>query len=184
MNKRILIPIALIALLVVSASVVFASTQFPVDLQSSSTQIELGKIRKATAQYQRVEVAEEDGFVPLFDCIENPNDSALGAMGIHYIQPARFDAQLDLEQPEVLVYEPQSNGRLKLVAVEFIIPAAAWPEDAPVPEFLGQELKYKTSMGKYDKEDGIDPYYELHAWIWKNNPAGIFEDWNPKVSCP
>jgi len=25
--------------------------------------------------------------------------------------------------------------------------------------------------------------YELHAWIWKNNPSGVFYEWNPKVSC-
>ena len=28
-----------------------------------------------------------------------------------------------------------------------------------------------------------DPFYELHAWIWRPNPSGIFKDWNPSVTC-
>jgi hypothetical protein len=131
-----------------------------------------------------IATAEEEGFVPLFDCIANPSGAAQGAMGVHYIQPSRFDDQLDLEEPEVLVYEPQADGSMRLVAVEYVIPAVAWAqEESGWPEFLGQELKYKTTMGKYGKGDGIDPYFEVHAWVWKNNPSGMFADWNPSVAC-
>ena len=30
---------------------------------------------------------------------------------------------------------------------------------------------------------GLDPFYELHVWAWKQNPTGTFADMNPNVSC-
>jgi hypothetical protein len=140
------------------------------------------QIRDATRAYKWSQSAVDAGFIQLYDCISHTQDPAIGAMGVHFIHPERFDDQLVLEEPEVLVYEQKANGRMKLAAVEYIIPEAAWNEDAP-PVFLGQELKYKTTMGKYGAADGIDPYYEIHVWAWKHNPSGFFSDWNPKVSC-
>jgi hypothetical protein len=140
-------------------------------------------IREATRDFKWSEAALDAGFIQLFDCIENQSDASIGAMGVHFIEPTRFDDQLVLEEPEVLVYELKSDGRMKLVAVEYIIPAAAWNQETP-PVFLGQELKYKTTMGQYGQADGIDPYYEVHVWAWKHNPSGFFADWNPQVSCP
>ena len=52
------------------------------------------------------------------------------------------------------------------------------------PEFLGQTLQYKTTVGPYGSEYGVAPYYELHVWAWRHNPNGIFADWNPRVTCP
>ena len=31
--------------------------------------------------------------------------------------------------------------------------------------------------------DELPDFYELHLWLWKSNPSGLFEDWNPRVSC-
>jgi hypothetical protein len=29
------------------------------------------------------------------------------------------------------------------------------------------------------------PLWVLHTWLWKDNPAGVFADWNPAVRpCP
>jgi hypothetical protein len=139
-------------------------------------QSEIVQIRIATARYHRVEVAEADGFVQFYGCIQSLPD---GAMGVHYVHPDRFDGQLNLLEPEVLVYAIEPNGEQKLAAVEYIIPAAFWPGDAPPPEFLGQELRYKTTMGPHE----LDPYYEVHVWAWRHNPNGLFADWNPKVTC-
>jgi hypothetical protein len=141
----------------------------------ASGKSDLATIRQATAQYHRLEVAEADGFVQLFECIDHP---AEGAMGVHYILPDRFDDQLELTKPEVLLYEVDKNGQSKLVAVEYIIPTAAWSGSEP-PTFLGQELKYKTSLGP----NPVDPYYEVHVWTWRHNPSGMFADWNPNVTC-
>ncbi|MBV9326757.1 MAG: hypothetical protein JO352_23605 [Chloroflexi bacterium] len=34
-----------------------------------------------------------------------------------------------------------------------------------------------------DNRYGLPPFYSLHAWIWRDNPAGMFSMWNPDVSC-
>lgn len=140
---------------------------------------DLAVVRQATAKYHRFAVAEAEGWQPLFDCISSPGQ---GAMGFHYIMPSRFDDQLNLSEPEVLIYERGPQGQMKLVAVEFIIPAAAW-SDSEAPTFLGQTLKYKTTVGPYGAADGVTPYYELHVWTWRHNPSGVFADWNPNVTC-
>ncbi|MCU0520403.1 MAG: hypothetical protein MUF84_06920 [Anaerolineae bacterium] len=137
---------------------------------------EIAQIRRATARYHQLSVAEEEGFVPLFECISHATE---GAMGWHYILPARFDADLKLEEPEVLLYEILPDGTSKLTGVEYIVPAAAWPEGAAPPEFLGKELLYKTMVGSHE----VDPYYEVHAWVWRRNPSGLLADWNPRVTC-
>jgi hypothetical protein len=148
---------------------------------------DLATIRAASSQYHRFEVAEADGWIKIpipqpdgsvleLGCIEHPTE---GAMGTHYILPERFDADLNLEEPEVLLYVERPNGELRLVGVEYVIPAAAWASDDP-PEFLGQQLKYKTTVGTTP----VDPYWEVHAWVWYNNPSGVFADWNPRISCP
>jgi hypothetical protein len=136
---------------------------------------DLATVRSATAKYQRFELAMEEGWVDPFGCIESLTQ---GAMGFHYLNLDRFDQHLNLSQPEVLIYEQGPQGQMKLVAVEFIIPAAAWAEDDS-PTFLGQTLQYKTTVGPFP----VDPYYELHVWVWRHNPSGIFADWNPNVSC-
>lgn len=137
---------------------------------------ELGKVRAATATYHQVERAEDDGWVEvegLDHCFDNPGT---GAMGFHRINPDLLDTEVDVEQPEALVYVPQGNGRLKLGAVEYIVPADAWEE-------AGHEQP-PTAFGRVfhlNEELGV---LVLHAWVFEHNPAGNFEDWNPRVSCP
>jgi hypothetical protein len=95
-------------------------------------------------------------------------------MGFHYINPGLLDLDLDPRQPEALVYAPDDRGRLQLAAVEYIVPAEAWDaQHVEPPEVLGQHLHLNAGLG----------VYVLHAWIFMNNPAGIFEDWNPDVTC-
>ncbi len=137
---------------------------------------DLGIARDATARYQSLDVAVEDGYQQLFECISDPTE---GAMGIHYIRPDLFDGDLELTKPEGLVYEPLPNGQLRLVAVEYVIPAAAGLRSWPAT-FLGQTLQFKTTVGTHP----VDPGYGLHVWLWKRNPSGTFADWNPNVLCP
>jgi len=33
------------------------------------------------------------------------------------------------------------------------------------------------------KRYGLDKFYEMHVWAWRENPTGAFADMNPKVSC-
>ena len=153
--------------------ILFAATSVAVQAQEVTS--DLATIRRATARYHRFDQAEADGFTPVFDCISHPTD---GAMGIHYLNIDRADDTLVLAEPEVLIYEPQANGDMKLVGVEYIIFAASWTGQE-APQFLGQTLQYKTTVGPHP----ADPYYELHTWVWRHNPSGVFADWNPAVTC-
>ncbi len=166
MKKRLYLSIMLGALLVAAVVAIVVATG----------KSDLGVAREKTERYQRMDLVLADGFTPLFECISDP---VAGAMGVHYIQSDRFDGRLELSEPEALVFEPQADGRRELVAIEYIIPAAAWSESEP-PTFLGQTLQYKTMVGPHE----VDPYYELHAWVWEDNPSGMFADWNPDVACP
>lgn len=146
------------------------------------SQSDLGTVRAATAQFHRVEVAEQAGhqlgYVAPFvldHCIAHPT---AGAMGYHWFDhDGIHDIGIDPLAPEGLVYEPGPNGQLKLVAVEWIVPAKAWHDAGNVepPSVLGHEMHVlNEALG----------WYILHAWVWKHNPAGMFEDWNPEVVCP
>ena len=141
----------------------------------ATTQSDLAKVRAATARFHRPEAAQASGYdlVPGLDnCFNNPG---VGGMGFHYIDTAALDTTVELEHPEAMVYTPAPNG-LQLGAVEYIVPAEPWDAagNAHPPMLMGQHFHLNEKLG----------VYVLHAWIWKNNSAGIFEDWNPTVSCP
>lgn len=155
----------------------------------SECQQNLADVRSATAKYHRVEVALADGYVADHVCVARPS----GGMGIHYVNPSlTTNTILNLRQPEVLLYEPMKNGKLRLVAVEYFAPAlvnrAPWfgtippmPPDhfAPAPSLFGQ-----TFVGPMPGHISAMPWhYELHVWVWKNNPAGMFAQFNPTVQC-
>jgi hypothetical protein len=75
-------------------------------------------------------------------------------------------------RPEVLLYEPMGEGRLRLIGVEFIIPFTAWTAAEP-PTLYGQTFARNETF----------QVWALHVWPWRENPRGMFSDWNPKVSC-
>ena len=135
-------------------------------------------VREATRQFIDVNAATAAGYGPFLGCISGPDH---GAMGVHYINgPLVMDGLLDASHPEALIYEP-SNGKLRLVGVEFIVDAATWlanhNNNAPVLE--GQTLLFVGSPNRY----GIAPFFELHVWAWRDNPNGSFVDWNDHVTC-
>jgi hypothetical protein len=134
--------------------------------------------RSATERFRDVNAAIDAGYIQAQGCVSGPDE---GAMGVHYVKGALFDSQLDVEFPEVLVYEPKSKGRLDLVAAEYVTPAEAWETSHPgvQPELMGHLLHYVPGPNRY----GAAAFYELHVWAWKNNPHGTFADWNPNVSC-
>jgi hypothetical protein len=131
----------------------------------------LGKLRAVTARFHDVAVAESNGYsIPLTGCV---TDAALGGMGFHVGKASAIDGTVDPLEPEVLLYEPQENGRRRLVAVEFIVPYELQPRDGPAPRLFGRE---------FVRTDAFE-LWALHAWIWRNNPSGMFADFNPTVSC-
>jgi hypothetical protein len=110
-------------------------------------------------------------------CVSGPQE---GGMGLHFINGAlASDAQLDPQRPEALIYEPV-QGQLKLVGVEFIVDSALWHDtNAGPPVLMGHLAQLVTSPNRY----ALPAFYELHVWAWKNNPKGLFADFNPQVSC-
>jgi len=104
-----------------------------------------------------------------------------GAMGIHFVNGDYVgDPSVDPAKPEALVYEPEGNGRLRLVALEYVTFQAAWDAaHSSPPSLFGQQFNFTPSPNRY----GLPAFYSLHAWIWKHNPAGMFAMWNPDVSC-
>lgn len=126
-------------------------------------------VRQATEQFRDVRLAEAAGYQP-GPCVSGRDG---GAMGIHFINPAYLDDQPPVvTEPEALIYEPQPNGKLRLVGVEYITLAG--------PAVLeGHLLNYTSSANRY----GLPEFWELHVWAWKSNPIGTFADWNPRVSC-
>jgi hypothetical protein len=127
------------------------------------------KVREATAKFKTTEAAEAAGYKRVTDCVEyKPH----GAMGYHYQNNALLDTTLDLEHPEVLVYEKMADGSFQLNGVEFLVPISAWKSPEP-PRIMGQALTKADSIG----------FWFLHVWTWKPSPTGLFAPWNPDVKC-
>lgn len=133
----------------------------------------LAAARAATARFHRFDVAHKAGYDFLFMdmCMVDQSGHNLGGMGYHYVNTDLLDDKVDVNSPEAVLYEPGKNGQLRLVGLEYVIPAAAWTSPEP-PELLGQQLKLNAF--------GL---WALHVWIWKRNPSDIYADWNPDVNC-
>jgi hypothetical protein len=163
----------LAALLALSALIV------PAVALARGTGSDLASVRAATARFHDFAVAQDAGYGALHTCTDE--NSGLGAMGQHYVRGDLVgDLEFDLAQPEVLVYEPTTNGRQRLVAVEFVVFAEPWDavNDDP-PTLFGRDLALVPAPNRY----GVPSFYQIHVWLWKSNPAGIFSDWNERVSC-
>ena len=132
---------------------------------------DLARVRAATKPFQDLAAAHAAGYPTATPpCLA---DSSAGGMGHHYVNRLHVDDKLDVEHPEILLYEPDASGKPKLVAVEYIIPYRILPPEAPAPRFFGQNLR---------RSDALKLWY-LHVWAWKENSAGLFADWNPAVKC-
>jgi hypothetical protein len=145
---------------------------------------ELAQVRRVTARYHDLDAALEAGYELgwvngsgvriITGCVSHPTS---GAMGYHYFNAELMeDLTTDVLQPEVLVYAPQKNGKLKLAAVEWVVRGqnSNPPGVSSPPNVLGMPMHILVpAVG----------FYIMHAWVWKPNPAGMFEDWNPEVSC-
>jgi hypothetical protein len=130
---------------------------------------DVARARAATSRYRNVEAAIAAGYPATTHCVEKQPE---GAMGLHFQNDKLMDTTLDVEKPEVLVYEKMGDGSIRLNGVEYLVPIAQWKSDAP-PALMGQPLK---------RADGLGVWY-LHAWIWKPSPSGLFANWNPDVKC-
>jgi hypothetical protein len=140
--------------------------------------------RDATAAYQIQSAAAATGYELLTDadgiaCID---DAGMGGMGVHFVKGALVsDPALDPARPEALVYEVTEAGQLHLVALEWVVIQSAWDSahNNTPPTMFGQKFNLTQAGNRF----GLPAYYSLHAWIWKDNPAGMFAPYNPRVEC-
>ena len=127
------------------------------------------RVRAANARFRDVHVALAEGYAPI-PCASGVDG---GAMGVHYVSKKLLEADaVDLAHPQAVMYEPTPDGKMTLVAVEYITskgPAA----------LEGQLFNFNGAPNRY----GLPPFYELHVWAWRQNPRGPFADMNPNVSC-
>jgi TolA-binding protein len=139
---------------------------------------QLARVKVANDKYQSVDAAKSDGYVAGSPCEKSPE----GGMGIHYVNPAALaDPAIDPMKPEILTYQPTASG-LVLLAAEYF--------KADADQNLSTDTDRPTLFGR--AFDGPMPghsptmprHYDLHVWLWKHNPSGMFAIWNPDVACP
>jgi hypothetical protein len=153
-------------------------------LASSTSDVPAAK--QATASFRKLAAAKRAGYTvelkttPANGAVSCISDPAAGGMGVHMVNPKLLDATVGVKTPEALVYEPQGNGSLKLVAVEYVVDKKAWhgAGNTKAPRLFGRQFALITK-----NPFGLKPFYALHAWIWRKNPSGLLAPYNPDVSC-
>jgi hypothetical protein len=165
----------------------------------------LAEVRTATEKYQDVTVALAEGYIrdpsnmcETADMMGRPASD--GAMGVHYFRPDLLGitappsprvngngTYTDFRAPAILIYEPQADGSMQLVAVENLVFQASWSaagHDSP-PTFHG--VPYDTMQDDpattTDEAHNFEPHFDRHVWLYRENPNGVFKPFNPAVSC-
>ena len=174
-HVRFALLIAVVALVSLGSSVIAAA----------GGESDIAIVREVTARFHDVDAAKaagyELGYVNgsgtriITGCIAHPT---AGVMGYHYFNKQLIDdLVVDEQQPEGLVYTSGPEGQLKLVAVEYVVPGAGSnpPGVSEPPTIFGRPMHILVpAVG----------FYIQHVWVWSHNPAGMFVDWNPELSCP
>ena len=176
-----------------------------VQIPAKPTEPTLEQVRAATERFRDVKAALAEGYV------RDPTDicetaelmgkpASLGAMGIHFAHPEllgfrqsatdRVDGNgmhTDFLKPGVLIYEPQADGTLQLVAVENLVFLKSWEEAGntapPTYQGVAYDRMVDDAATKVDEAHMFEPHYDRHVWLYRDNPNGIFAQFNPNVSC-
>jgi hypothetical protein len=135
-------------------------------------------VRDSTERFKDVSVAEAEGYALQFGCVTGDD---WGAMGLHYVNGALVNSGvLDATRPQIVIYEPTSDGGLRLIGADYLLIADAWnAKHSGPPELMGQLFHLFESPNRF----GLPTFYTLHVWAWKDNPRGAFVNWHPHVSC-
>jgi hypothetical protein len=176
MLRKLLGPVVILVVLGGAAGVAYASHNHGGDDG-------LSQVKKATQQFRNLSTADAAGYKILLDkdgiaCIDMPD---MGAMGVHFVKGDLVgDGAVNPTTPEAMVYEPDARGRMRLVAVEYVVFQDAWDANhADKPSLFGETF----ALTPGDNRFGLPAFYSLHVWIYKHNPSGMFAMWNPKVTC-
>ncbi len=139
---------------------------------ASSAKLEsklLKSLRSATSRYNSTTQAEKAGYLETDECVAVPG---LGGMGYHWVNETLVDPEFNPLEPEVMLYAKAPNGKLRLVAVEYIVINVGQPR----PSIDGHLFDIGGTPVPV-------PHWSLHVWLYEENPTGIFEPWNPVISC-
>jgi len=143
---------------------------------------QLAEVKESLHRFHNVKYARHHGFGLVTDvngvsCIDDP--AGTGNMGYHYANPTLLgDGKIDRFHPEAVLYE-RRNGDLHLTAIEYIVIADQWKRATP-PKLFGQDFMLVNAPNRF----GLPDFYMLHVWLWKSNPLGLFNPYNPRVHCP
>ena len=162
-RQRIAALVACLSLLAVAAAAAGAD--------SAKTDRQLKPVKQATARFKDVAKAEAAGYVAVGECVA----TRAGAMGVHYLNAALLgDPKLDLKKPELLLYEPQADGSMKLVGVEWM----QLDTGQRAPRLFGRRFD-----GPMTHNGTAPSHFDLHLWTVRKNPRGTFAQYNRRVSC-
>jgi hypothetical protein len=169
--RRLAHSAVLLALACASACSHTAPAAYPIHGLDAEVRDGIARIRAATAGFTSLDSAVAAGYQrDQTRCLASAGE---GTMGFHHRNSAYVDGQLDIEKPEILLYERLPGGRYVLNGVEYVVPYSGWPADSVPPVLLGQQLRSYPNLR----------IWSIHVWIWKRNPAGLFAPWNPAAHC-
>src|SRR5712671_826770 len=175
LGARILLPVLLLSAVGLSA-------------QEPSVDAQVASAKTALARYQDPIAAVHDGYFSTVSCIDYPTASGApgmmaykaGAMGVHFLNTGLIGPTLDPTKPQVLIYEPNGD-KLQLVGAEWFTPVMPGIKEAP--KVFGKALEGPMEGHAPIMPNGMH-HWDLHVWLWKNNPNGMFSRTNPDVKCP
>ena len=192
-----------IAFAATSASALLLAT--PPERILTGNEPSLEEVRAATERFRDVSVALAEGYVrdPMNICDTAPmmgRPAKLGAMGIHFFRPDLLGisappnprvegngTHIDFLKPGILIYEPQADGSLELVAVENLVFQKSWHAagNSKPPSYQGVEYDTMQDDPKtaIDEAHMFEPHYDRHVWLYRENPNGMFAQFNPRVNC-
>ena len=173
----------LLARAIVVAFASLAALPAPVGAEEPNA-AEIDAMREALAKYKDPYVAVRDLYLSTVGCVHYDGmkmpghmEYPKGGMGIHFVN-LTVQGPLDPKKPNVLIYEPVGD-KLELVAAEWLVPVTVAKER---PVLFGQPFQ-----GPMEGHEPLIPqgfvHYDLHAWLFKDNPNGMFSPTNPDVTC-
>ena len=134
----------------------------------------VAQLRQASVRFRDIQVARDEGYI-------QTSPGCGPGFGIIYRKNALLDGVVDAAHPEILLYEPQKNGRMQLVGVELLVLAGPWDAThSGPPTYAGQTFEDRRAPGSPGPPF---PNYALHAWVWQHNPNGLFTPFNPTITC-
>lgn len=177
------LPVASIFLIALPIATVAAQVK---QQGSAVTTAALNATRAALDKYKDPLAAVRDGYFSTVGCVTYPAGGGHGAMqykpgtmGVHFLNTANIGPKLDSLHPQVLIYEPVGD-KLRLVAAEWFVPTAV---SKTPPTIFGHQLE-----GPMAGHEPVMPaelrHWDLHVWLWKDNPYGVFSPTNSAVTCP